>query len=60
MEKKSNKFHQGALTIVIFLVIFTGRAKNLKKLDQLCQVSIHDHLCNPSRQTALNSFGAEI
>lgn len=35
MEKKSNEFHQGALTIVIFLVIFTGRAKNLKKLDQL-------------------------
>lgn len=57
MVKKSNKFHQGALTIVIFLVIFTGRAKNLKKLDQ---VSIHDHLCHPSRQTALNSFGAEI
>ena len=57
MVKKSNKFQQGALTIVIFLVIFTGRAKNLKKLDQ---VSIHDHLCHPSRQTALNSFGAEI
>ena len=51
MKNISNKFHQGALTIIIFWVIFVVIALKLEEVE----VSIHIH---PLQQTTGNSFSA--
>ena len=49
MEKRYqlNKFHEAALTIIMFWVIFAGKALKLEKLAQFFQVSIQVHRCHP-------------
>jgi len=47
----SNKFHHGALTIIIFWVIFAGIALKLEEVE----VSINIY---PLQQTTGNSFSA--
>ena len=51
MKEISNKFYLGALTIIIFWVIFAGTALKLEE----AKVSIHVH---PLQQTTGNSFSA--
>ena len=46
MKKISNKFHQGVLTIISFLVIFAERVLKLENIAQLFQVLIHAHSCH--------------
>ena len=58
MRNISNKFHQGALTIKIFWVIFAGIALKLGKSWPIFTVLIHVHFCHPKQQTTGDSLNA--
>ena len=56
MKNISNKFHQGALTIIFFGGDFAGQALKLEKLDRLSQVSIHLHPCHSLQKNDREQF----
>ena len=60
MIKLSNKFHPGALTMVMVMVGILQTLPNSKKLAQPFQVSIHVHPWHPLQQTTENSFNIKI
>ena len=56
MKKILNKFHHGAITIIIFSVIIAGIAFKLENIK--FQSSDHVHPCHSQEQTTGNSFNA--
>ena len=56
MKKILNKFHHGAITIIIFPVIIAGIAFKLENIK--FQSSDHVHPCHSQEQTTGNSFNA--